>query len=49
MTGNLDVTGAVNMDSGTIDVSQSAKPTRDRVPAFAPVARRTAPLRELAA
>ena len=49
MASNLDVTGAVNIDSGTIDVSPSAKPNRYRVQVFAPVARRTGPPREMAA
>lgn len=46
MTSNLDVTVAVNMVSGTIDVSPSAKPTRNRVQALAP---RTTPSRGMAA
>ena len=49
MTSHLDVTVAVNMDSGTIDVFPSAKPLRDRVQACSPVARRAAPPREMAA
>ncbi|MDI3213977.1 hypothetical protein [Arthrobacter sp. AL12] len=49
MTSHLDGTAAVNMDSGTTDVSPSAKPIRDRVQACTAVARRTAPLREMAA
>lgn len=49
MTSHLDVSVAVNMDSGTIDVFPSAKPLRDRVQACSPVARRAAPPREMAA
>ena len=49
MTSHLDVTVAVNRDSGTIDVSPSAKPIRDRVQACSAVARRAAPPREMAA
>ena len=49
MTSTLDVTVAVNMDSGTIDVTPFAEPTRDHVPALAAVARQTAPPQEMAA
>lgn len=49
MTSNLNVTVAVNIDSGTINFIPVAAPTRDHVQALARVARRTAPPRELAA
>lgn len=49
MTSTLDVTVAVNMGSGTIDVTPLAEPTRDHVRALAAGARRTAPPREMAA
>ena len=49
MTSNLNVTVAVNMDSGTIDATPFAEPTRDHVQALAAVARRTAPPQEMAA
>jgi hypothetical protein len=48
MTSNLDVTVAVDMVSGAIDIFPSAKPTRDRDRACAPAARRLAPPREMA-
>jgi hypothetical protein len=48
MTSSLDVTVAVNMVSGAIDVFPSAKPTRDRVQACAPAVGRTSPPREMA-
>ena len=48
VTSNLDVTLAVNMDSGTSNVTPFAKPIRNHVQALAPVARRIAPPREMA-
>lgn len=48
MASNLDVTVAVNMDSGTTNLTHFAKPDRNRGQALAPAARRTAPPREMA-
>lgn len=49
MTSNLENTDAVNTGSGTSNITPSAKPVRNHVQALAPVARRTAPPREMAA
>ena len=49
MASNLDVTVAVNMDSGTTNLTPFAKLTRNRGQALAAVARRTSPTLEMAA
>ncbi|HET9347661.1 MAG TPA: hypothetical protein VFO13_00835 [Arthrobacter sp.] len=49
MASNLDVTVAVNMDSGTTNPTPFAKPTRNHGQALAAVARRTSPTLEMAA